>query len=120
MDRSSIDWVPFLKEPDSVYVFGRVLGKGSFGAVYLATYLPTGEDMAVKVFEKACLDKDMFISELAIQRKLVHPNVVAFKHVHESSDKFFLGMELVAGGRLSDLIRDRLAKNAFLTNAEAS
>ena len=58
-----------------------------------------------------------------------HPNIIQYKHVrnydlsnqiHEIKGKLYLGMELVKGGRLTDLIQLRKETNQPFSDVEAS
>ena len=63
----------------------RVIGHGSFGVVYLARIVETGEYVAVK---KVLQDKRFQSRELALLRKVKHPNVNNLKHCfYTSGDK---------------------------------
>ncbi|KAI8093856.1 kinase-like domain-containing protein [Halteromyces radiatus] len=54
----------------------KVAGNGSFGVVYQAKLLRTGEDVAIK---KVLQDRRFKNRELQIMRSVWHPNVVALK-----------------------------------------
>ena len=60
----------------------RVVGNGSFGVVYQARCLETGELVAIK---KVLQDKRFKNRELQIIRRLQHPNIVQLKHCFYSS-----------------------------------
>merc|ERR1719414_813050 len=63
----------------------RVLGSGSFGIVYQAQVVETGENVAIK---KVFQDKRYKNRELQIMKELHHPNVVELKHAfYTSGDK---------------------------------
>lgn len=63
----------------------RVLGSGSFGIVYQAQVVETGESVAIK---KVFQDKRYKNRELQIMKDLRHPNVVELKHAfYTSGDK---------------------------------
>jgi len=59
------------------YAAERVIGNGSFGVVYQATVIETGETVAIK---KVLQDRRFKNRELQIMRMLDHPTVVALKH----------------------------------------
>lgn len=59
------------------YMAERVVGHGSFGVVFQAKCLETGEAVAIK---KVLQDKRYKNRELQTMRILDHPNVVALKH----------------------------------------
>jgi serine/threonine protein kinase len=59
------------------YAAERVIGNGSFGVVYQATVIETGETVAIK---KVLQDRRFKNRELQIMRMLNHPTVVNLKH----------------------------------------
>ncbi|XP_057805631.1 shaggy-related protein kinase alpha-like [Salvia miltiorrhiza] len=59
------------------YMAERVVGTGSFGVVYQAKCLETGESVAIK---KVLQDRRYKNRELQIMQLLSHPNVVQLKH----------------------------------------
>ncbi|KAJ7531818.1 hypothetical protein O6H91_14G060300 [Diphasiastrum complanatum] len=75
------------------YVAERVVGTGSFGIVFQAKCLETGETVAIK---KVLQDKRYKNRELQIMRLFDHPNIVALKHCFFSTtDKDELYLNLV-------------------------
>uniref|UniRef100_A0A2P2M3Z2 non-specific serine/threonine protein kinase n=1 Tax=Rhizophora mucronata TaxID=61149 RepID=A0A2P2M3Z2_RHIMU len=72
----------------------RVVGTGSFGVVYQAKCLETGEAVAIK---KVLQDKRYKNRELQVMRMLDHPNVVCLKHFFFSTtekDELYLNVVL--------------------------
>lgn len=59
------------------YAAERVIGNGSFGIVYQATVIETGETVAIK---KVLQDRRFKNRELQVMKLLDHPNVVSLKH----------------------------------------
>ncbi|KAL8142667.1 hypothetical protein V2J09_015699 [Rumex salicifolius] len=75
------------------YMAERVVGQGSFGVVFQAKCLETGETVAIK---KVLQDKRYKNRELQTMRHLDHPNVVSLKHCFFSTtDKKELYLNLV-------------------------
>jgi len=73
------------KRASFTYNAERVLGSGSFGIVYQAQVVETGESVAIK---KVFQDKRYKNRELQIMKELRHPNVVELKHAfYTSGDK---------------------------------
>jgi len=64
------------------YAAERIIGNGSFGVVFQATVVQTGEVVAIK---KVLQDKRFKNRELQIMRKLNHPNIVHLKHCFYSN-----------------------------------
>ncbi|KAG8663900.1 shaggy-related protein kinase epsilon [Manihot esculenta] len=72
----------------------RVVGTGSFGVVYQAKCLETGEAVAIK---KVLQDRRYKNRELQIMRILNHPNIVELKHCFFSTtnkDELYLNLVL--------------------------
>ena len=75
------------------YMAERVVGTGSFGIVFQAKCLETGETVAIK---KVLQDKRYKNRELQTMRLLDHPNIVSLKHCFFSTtDKDELYLNLV-------------------------
>ncbi|KAH7315022.1 hypothetical protein KP509_21G030800 [Ceratopteris richardii] len=64
------------------YLAERIVGTGSFGVVFQAKCLETGETLAIK---KVLQDKRYKNRELQIMHMLDHPNVVTLKHCFYSN-----------------------------------
>ncbi|KAM7501132.1 hypothetical protein LguiB_000036 [Lonicera macranthoides] len=76
------------------YMAERVVGQGSFGVVFQAKCLETGEAVAIK---KVLQDKRYKNRELQTMRYLDHPNVVSLKHCFFSTtekDELYLNLVL--------------------------
>ncbi|KAK1316595.1 Shaggy-related protein kinase alpha [Acorus calamus] len=76
------------------YMAERVAGDGSFGVVFQAKCLETGETVAIK---KVLQDKRYKNRELQTMRLLDHPNVVSLKHCFFSAtekDELYLNLVL--------------------------
>lgn len=88
---------------------GRFLGGGTFGSVYAAINLDSGDFMAVKEIRlhdsstspsviKAIKD------EMTVLEMLDHPNIVSYYGIEVHRDKVFIFMEYCAGGSLANLL----------------
>ncbi|KAL6876428.1 hypothetical protein ACP4OV_013000 [Aristida adscensionis] len=86
------------------YELGDLLGKGSFAKVYRARHAASGEEVAIKVMDKDHLKRhgaeQMVMSEIAVMRRVRHPNVVRIHEVMASKARVFIVMEHVGGGSL--------------------
>ena len=74
------------------YMAERVVGTGSFGIVFQAKCLETGETVAIK---KVLQDRRYKNRELQLMRSMDHPNVVSLKHCFFSTtsrDELFLNL----------------------------
>lgn len=93
----------------SSYVLGNALGKGQFSEVFQATFIRTGEKVALKkisIFEmldaKARAD---CMKEINLLQQLDHPNVI--KHLTSFTDHndLYIVLELADGGDMAKLIK---------------
>lgn len=95
---------------DELYHFFDEIGEGAFSNVRRALFLPSGEEMAVKIL-KSEKETQYVISlvkqEAELLNKLNHPNIVKVKHLIQLNGKFYMGMDLLAGGSLHALIKER-------------
>ncbi|EYU30769.1 hypothetical protein MIMGU_mgv1a006689mg [Erythranthe guttata] len=74
------------------YMAERVVGTGSFGIVFQAKCLETGETVAIK---KVLQDRRYKNRELQLMRLMDHPNVISLKHCFFSTttrDELFLNL----------------------------
>ncbi|KAG0465485.1 hypothetical protein HPP92_019649 [Vanilla planifolia] len=74
------------------YMAERVVGTGSFGIVFQAKCLETGETVAIK---KVLQDRRYKNRELQLMRSMDHPNVISLKHCFFSTtnrDELFLNL----------------------------
>ncbi|XP_009410923.2 shaggy-related protein kinase eta [Musa acuminata AAA Group] len=73
------------------YMAERVVGAGSFGIVFQAKCLETGETVAIK---KVLQDQRYKNRELQLMRSMDHPNVISLKHCFftTSRDELFLNL----------------------------
>ena len=96
------------------WIKGEMIGKGSFGAVYLSLNVTTGEMMAVKQVEVpkySAQDENVMNmvealeSEMATLKDLDHPNIVQYLGFEIKDNIYSLFIEYVAGGSVGSLIR---------------
>lgn len=96
------------------WIKGEMIGKGSFGAVYLSLNVTTGEMMAVKQVEVpkySAQDENVMNmvealeSEMATLKDLDHPNIVQYLGFEIKENIYSLFIEYVAGGSVGSLIR---------------
>ncbi|XP_057394186.1 calcium/calmodulin-dependent protein kinase type 1B isoform X1 [Balaenoptera acutorostrata] len=93
----------------SVYEIREKLGSGAFSEVVLAQERGSSHLVALKCIPKKALrGKEALVeNEIAVLRRVSHPNIVALEDVHESPSHLYLAMELVTGGELFDRIMER-------------
>uniref|UniRef100_A0AAX7SQX2 Serine/threonine-protein kinase DCLK2 n=1 Tax=Astatotilapia calliptera TaxID=8154 RepID=A0AAX7SQX2_ASTCA len=88
------------------YKVGRMLGDGNFAVVRECTEHSTGREYALKIINKGkCRGKEHMIqNEVAILRRVKHPNIVLLIEEFDTYNELYLVMELVKGGDLFDAI----------------
>jgi serine/threonine-protein kinase len=90
------------------YRVGRLLGRGSTGAVYLAEHDRLQGDVAFKVPapELAYADgfRDRFLRDSRLAADLGHPNVIPIHDAGEDDGVLFVAMRYVEGGDLRSLL----------------
>ena len=87
-----------------------IIGSGSYGKVYLCKNIINNKYYAIKHMDKARLKKALktlsgIYTEIDLQSKISHPNIIQLLYVHESKTKFDLVMEYASKGSLFDFIR---------------
>lgn len=92
-----------------LYILREALGKGSFGRVVRCVNKATKQDCAVKIISKTDLNIDLEAAacEVQILSGLNHCNVVKFQGIHHNKHHIFLEMELLRGGTLGALLKQR-------------
>jgi len=100
---------------DDVYVREKQLGKGSFGVVYsVSPKFKKGTMRVVRVCKvvskemakKAGTPPEKVREELAVLKRLDHPNVLRVFEDFEDEANFYLIMESCVGGDLGDYLRN--------------
>lgn len=96
------------------WVKGELIGKGTFGKVYLALNVTTGEMMAVKqvkVSRSGLASKqvteviDALLSEVETMKDLDHVNIVQYLGFEKVGNIYSLFLEYVAGGSVGSCLR---------------
>jgi len=88
-----------------------MLGKGSFGAVYLVKMKTTGEYYAMKVLSKSMvisqnLSKYVY-TERNVQSEIRHNFIVKLHCAFQSKDKLYMVMDYCKGGDLGHLLQKK-------------
>jgi serine/threonine protein kinase len=91
---------PFLAR----YQIERLLGRGGFGAVYLAKDKQTGAQVAIKEISAAAAGPVPADSEWAIQKRFDCPYIVNIYDAATEPGRYLLVMEYVNGGELFDAL----------------
>lgn len=104
------------QRPVFKWVKGDLIGKGTYGRVYLALNATAGEMIAVKQVElpRTAADRDSsrqqsivaaLKSEINTLRELDHPNVVTCLGFEETADTLSIFLEYVSGGSIGSCLR---------------
>jgi len=93
------------------YLFKKTVGKGGFCEVKLATHIPTGEDVAIKIFDKKMLMREdgeesvkKLLEENEILAMLDNDHITRLYEVIDTEDIMYIIMEYCSGGELFDYI----------------
>jgi serine/threonine-protein kinase len=99
--------VPIPPELRSKYRFGRLLGSGAMGTVYLAQSIASGELFAAKFLARPDRPDDLarFLRERQVLYRIDHPNVVRVVEAGDAGGHPYLVLEYVDGGTLRDRIK---------------
>ena len=95
-------------------ILQKCVGKGSFGEVYISTKRGSSKYYATKKFERKTVDKPSlkkyFENEIQILRSLNHPNIVKLVEVKKSTQHYYIVMEYINGGGLSNCLKKYMDK----------
>ena len=87
---------------------GELIGKGSFGKVYMGMNIGTGELIAVKQVRLLTTEEleqaTAIQNEISLMENLRHPNIVCFLGTQRSGNKLNILMEYVPGKSLDFLL----------------
>ena len=86
------------------YRLTKVIGKGAFSEVRLATNTKTNEMVAIKIILKENIRQHKLNlrvkKEVCIMKQLKHPHVAEVKDVLQSANEIFIVMECISRGEL--------------------
>ncbi|XP_016062096.1 PREDICTED: serine/threonine-protein kinase 33 isoform X2 [Miniopterus natalensis] len=93
-----------------LYVFGRILGKGSFGVVIEATDKETETKWAIKKVNKEKAGSSavkLLEQEVEILKRVKHEHIIHLEQVFETPKKMYLVMELCEDGELKEMLNKK-------------
>jgi len=99
----------------------EMIGAGAMAAVYRATQLSLGRDVALKILPKEFAQRKRFVtqfdSETELLASLNHPNIVTIIDRGHEGDTYYFAMELIEGTTLAEVSHDEMAADLdfFLT-----
>lgn len=98
--------------PGSRWKKGKLLGRGTFGHVYLGFNSERGEMCAMKevtLFSDDAKSKEsakQLGQEIALLSRLRHPNIVQYYGCEAVDDKLYIYLEYVSGGSIYKLLQE--------------
>ena len=99
------------------YKLIKNLGKGSYAKVISAKNIYTGKNYAIKVIDKAFIEREEKVNEVHIERQLLsifsHPNIVKFYCSFHNSKKLYFVLELAEKGDLKHFIKSQSKNKIF-------
>lgn len=93
------------------YELGPLIGEGGFAKVRLGRCALTRELRAIKTMQKSKVHAKLFGNEIAIIKRVSHPNIVKTFDVYETNSEIHIVMEYMEGGMLYDAIEDGVRFN---------
>ncbi|KAL7419201.1 mitogen-activated protein kinase kinase kinase [Cryptotrichosporon argae] len=104
------------KPPTLNWIKGELIGKGSYGRVYIALNVNSGDMIAVKQVEMPATERDRqdsrqmsmvdaLKSEISLLKDLYHPNIVAYLGFEASPEYLSIFLEYVPGGTIASIYR---------------
>ncbi|KAL2920284.1 Protein kinase [Polyrhizophydium stewartii] len=92
-------------DPTTLYTKVKKVGQGASGSVYFARDNATNQSVAIKQMDLAQQPrKDYIVNEIMIMRENRHPNLIDFMGSYLVRGELWVVMELMEGGRLTDVI----------------
>ncbi|XP_010275625.1 PREDICTED: mitogen-activated protein kinase kinase kinase YODA-like [Nelumbo nucifera] len=98
--------------PGSRWKKGRLLGRGTFGHVYVGFNSESGEMCAMKevtLFSDDAKSREsakQLMQEISLLSRLRHPNIVQYYGTEMVDDKMYIYLEYVSGGSIYKLLQD--------------
>lgn len=90
--------------PDKVFDLIEKVGGGTYGDVFKARVIATGELSAVKVVKiEPGDDFELIQQEIAMMQNCQHPNIIQYIGSYLRRDKLWIAMEFCGGGSVQDI-----------------
>jgi CheY-like chemotaxis protein len=87
------------------------IGAGGMGGVFKGWDVVLERNVALKVisYNLSSIEsyRDMFVKEAQLVSRLNHPNIAQIYYIDQIDDVLYFAMELISGGTLADIIKDR-------------
>lgn len=95
-----------IRTVEGEYEVGNIIGEGGFAIVRVGRCRKTGELRAIKTIEKEEAHAQLYGREIAIIKRVNHPNIVKTYDVFETENEIHIVMEYMKGGMLYESIED--------------
>ena len=95
-------------DPFFEYSKEKLIGKGTFGEVFLVRHNITGAIRAIKVIDKNNKEEELtdeeILNEINILKKIDHPNIVKLFEFYSNKSTYYLILEFCEGGNLYEFV----------------
>lgn len=82
----------------------KIVGKGTFGKVFMCEHIPTQKVYAMKCIRKDVVLENDSIQSLKLEKEIlyniVHPFIVGMDYVFQNAQRIFFIMDFIEGGEL--------------------
>lgn len=96
------------KRTPNDFVFGKVIGEGSFSTVYLAKEISSGTEFAIKVLEKKHIMRERktqyVMREKEVLMKINHPFFIRLYFTFQDTDRLYFVLSYARRGELLDYL----------------
>lgn len=96
------------KKTPNDFIFGKVIGEGSYSTVYLAKEIETGTEFAIKVLEKRHIMREKktqyVMREKEVLMKMNHPFIIRLFYTFQDTDRLYFVLNYAERGELLDYL----------------
>ncbi|CAI9728956.1 3-phosphoinositide-dependent protein kinase 1-like [Octopus vulgaris] len=100
---------PSGKKTPNDFIFGKVIGEGSFSTVYLAKEINTEKEYAIKVLEKKHILREKktqyVMREKEVLARINHPFFIRLYYTFQDTDRLYFVLSYARRGELLDYLR---------------
>uniref|UniRef100_A0A8D8XJS4 non-specific serine/threonine protein kinase n=1 Tax=Cacopsylla melanoneura TaxID=428564 RepID=A0A8D8XJS4_9HEMI len=111
-----------LRDPRNKFKLQELIGEGTYGEVYWAKDVETGDHVAIKIMENIPENIEEIEEEYLVLKDLsVHPNIPSFYGLYlrrggqPEEDQLWFVMELCTGGSVTDLVQGMKKRGVCLS-----